>query len=562
MKRYILFFVSLLLLASGCGKDDTTPVRPIPEEYRGVTLHALASRSVADEHWIELDTTEIYISEDGKTFSFSLNGEGGHQGTIRSLSSGENQTIEFISDEGLFEQKVSVISRDANHILGTVGEGDQQEEWLFVVSGENVTGLVVNDVALPLSGAKVVVNSNGSRLGVIESNDYGFFGVDNQMDGFSELATVSEIVVLKEGFSDNDQVVQVGSQYVVEMQEGQSGLNFGTVYGYVKDVETEEPLADIALSYGAGTNIVYTNQEGYYEMQVPVTADKVFTLNENFEIVEKAVSLESLEQVQVDFSLLELGSRVSGNIIDVKGDGVGGVKVLCKNKFGAIVASSISGVDGSFEFEFIPDEVYLISARLQGMQFIPGQQLIPVLGENVSGVKFKGIADGTTGVGGKITQSADNNPIEGVKVSCGSTTTFTDSNGYYLMEVEETGSSVMVAEMDGYMPRFMEVNVSSGQLTNGNMSMAPPSSGVSYTLYGKIMNEQSSPVVGATVSTLNGGQTISDASGVYSIQVQVYDEGQQYLMVSCEKTGYNPFSGFFLISPQAVSAINLYLQSQ
>ncbi|WP_291855675.1 carboxypeptidase regulatory-like domain-containing protein [Marinilabilia sp.] len=473
MKKYLLYVTVLVFFFSGCGKDDSEPNVALRETFKGEELQLMASRKSGNSEWTALSGISVSISEDGFFFTLNQNNGNACEGSVDWRSENGKPKAYFKGENDTCSFDITIIDYDSNHLVGELSWEENLQEWLLVSGTDNIKGLVVDRVGNPLLGARVVVKAFHEKIGVLETDEFGYFGFNSQTPGFENLEGANNIVVYKEGFEDGRREVSPGAQYFMVLDEGLSGLNEGIVYGYVSDADGGEPLAGITVSYGDGSDVVYTNSEGYYEISVPTSENSVYAYGESHEKKTNSVSVEMQTDVQVNFSLLRSGSSMTGTVLNIDAVGVGDVRVTCKDRNGAIVDTYSTTSDGAFVFEHLKDGVYLVSVSVSGMQFIPAQQLVAVLGSDVSGVMFKGIANGKTGIGGNVNHAIDGSPLGGVLVICGSSSAVTDSNGYFVMEIEGSGSMAVTVAKDGFDPRYLQVPITSGQLVYITLSLSP-----------------------------------------------------------------------------------------
>ncbi len=567
MKRYILFLIALVFFASGCGKEDPVSVRSFADFYKGKVLQTVASRGIETNEWSGFENVTIVVSEDGKNYVLNPGEEESGKGSIIWRHKNGVHTVDFVNEENVDESGdesvelgMTFIEHDENHVIAEVQWGQIEKEWLLVAGEDNLKGLVVDQEGAPLAEVIVKVSSDAGEIGEVVTDEFGYFGVNKKMPGFEDLSESNGIVLLLKGYADEKKEVAPGEYFLIKMQKGKSSLDHGKVYGYITDSETKDPLNGVAVSYSSGNDVAYTDNQGYYEIMVPFSEKSVSVFVEGYEEKNSSVSLENSDQVQLDFSLIQAGSTVAGEIKNINSQGLEGVSVLFKNKDGVIVDSFTSDGEGGFSFKHIVDGVYLMSVSKSGMQFVPPQQLVPVTGQNISDVKFIGIAQGETGVGGKVLSKNSYKPVEGVVVTCGNASAISDVNGYYVMEVEKPGSSFVLTSKEGFMPRYQEVLITQDLLKYNNMTIAPESSGVIHTLQGYVYDDVSmEALANVEITIADGFTTTSNSTGYYAVEMMVYDESSQFVPVTCEKSGYETYSDFISISLTGVEYRTLYL---
>ncbi|RCW29336.1 carboxypeptidase regulatory-like domain-containing protein [Marinilabilia salmonicolor] len=473
MKNYLLFFTVFVFFFSGCGKDDSEVNVVLRETFKGEDLQLMAVRESGNSSWTVQSDRSVTISEDGSRFIFYENQANVSEGTVAWRKEGGKTKASFKSDVDSLSFNITIFSYDSEHLTGEILWEEELQEWLMVTSTTRLKGVVVDHAGNPVPGASVVIKASHEQVGVLETDEFGFFGVNADADGFVNLQEADNIVVYKEGFADHSRDVSPGGHYFLVMDEGDSNFGDGIVYGYVTDAGSGKPLDGIAVSYGNGTEVVYTDPEGYYELSVPTSEPSVYAFGEYHERKTVDVTIEEFTDVRVDFILTSSGFSLSGNVLDVNNAGVTGVQVLCKDKNGVIVDTYTTAADGAFVFEHLENEVFLVSVSVTGMQFFPAHQLVPMLGADVSDISFTGIANGSTGIAGNITNSDSGAPLTGVLVVCEGSSTLTDSNGYFVMEAKSTGKTTVSLAKDGFQPRYLQVPITSGQVIYITASLTP-----------------------------------------------------------------------------------------
>jgi hypothetical protein len=472
MKNYLLYVTVLVFFFSGCGKDDSEPIA-LRETFKGEELQLMASRKSGNSEWTVMSNRSVTIAEDGSSFIFYEGQANVSAGSVDWRSESGKSKVYFKSDVDSLSFSITIFSYDSEHLIGELLWEEELQEWLMVTSTDRLKGLVVDRSGNPVSGANVVVKASHEHIGFLETDEYGFFGVNTDTDGFNNLPEANKIVVYKEGFEDCSRDVSPGGYYFIVLDEGESNLDEGIVYGYTTDLVSGKPLDGIAVSYGNGSEVVYSDSQGYYELSVPTSESSVYAFGEYHEQKTVDVIIEEFTDVRVDFSMTSSGYTITGNVLDIYDVGVSDVQVMCKDKNGVIVDIYTTSADGTFVFEHLGNEVFQVSVSVAGMQFFPAHQIVPMLGADVSDVSFTGIANGTTGIAGNITSSVTDAPLEGVLVVCGDSFSITDSKGYFVMELEGSGSMTVTVAKDGFDPRYLQVPITSGQLIYITLSLSP-----------------------------------------------------------------------------------------
>jgi hypothetical protein len=566
MKRYFLFLVVLVFIASGCGKDAPRSVPSFADFYEGDVLQTLASRDIESLKWEDFDKVSIVVSEDGSRYTLIQDGEQIGKGDIAWSYNNGVHTVEFVDDAGdaTDELRFTFVRNDNDHIITEVQWGQDHKEWVLVAGEDNIKGLVVDQEGVPLLAATVLINSDAGKVGEVVTDDYGYFGVNQELSGYEHVAEVNQLLVYLEGYVDQNKRVTPGGKYFIAMPEGKSGLNHGKVYGYITNANTDKPLVgmDITVTYGSGNDVVHTNSQGYYEVLIPFSEESFSVFTAGYEEENGSFSFENSSRVQVDFTLQPTGSSVSGKVKDINSLGLADADIILKNKEGVIIDRNSSNGDGTFSFQYVFDGVYQISISKPAFQFVPKYQMVAVTGADVFDIPFIGMADGKTGIGGRVLNQDDSSPVEGVVVTLGNLSATSDANGYYIMEVEDNGNQMVTLEKDGFRTRYEEIFIVDKQLSYENFTIAPPSSGISSTLYGYVYDTATNdPLVGAHVVESSGVEAYSDQNGRYSMEIKVYNEqGPQYIKVTCDQSDFATFSEFFNFTPLENTPHNIYME--
>lgn len=102
----------------------------------------------------------------------------------------------------------------------------------------------------------------------------------------------------------------------------------GTIYGYVTDASTGQPIANAAVSV-SGVGTVYTDSQGYYQISVPAGTYTVTASASGYISQSQNVTVNSGLSVQVDFQLQPVQTTVKK--VAVIGDVYGEIANLLSN---------------------------------------------------------------------------------------------------------------------------------------------------------------------------------------------------------------------------------------
>jgi len=546
MKKFILIFGVIALLFVSCEDEEDRPISPLPMELSDTGWRTRAARLVGEENWREFNYISIWA---GREYYTVEQGDGFRsEGSFNWYMEGGVQKLKLQSDDRDFDLEFDIVRYDRNHIIARINWGSNYEEWIFYNIQENMSGLVLDkNTSEPLRNVHLFLKANDDIVSTLRSDEYGYFGFERYDFDNQGVGEINKLHFATEGYEDVSQFAGFGQFYFIKMQEGESGLNFATISGRVIDEKSQQGIANAEVSFGDDENAVSTDSYGNYEIRVPVGSTELIATADGYDAISNPLDLEGMQEYTIDFTMPLAGVALGGSISVIGGGSVQGANMELTNENEEVVESLTADVNGNFNFEGVPDGLYVVSASLGGMQFIPSEQFVQVSGNDITQVHFFAMATGKTGLGGQVTLwNDDETPVEGVQVSCGSYSYTTGADGYYLMELDETGSKIVKGEKSGFIDRYKEVNIYDGNLVQQNLSLATFDEGVPFKITGRVTAD-GNPVEGAVVRVPNNEQTTSDANGEYELTITVYDESIiQYVEIVCEKSGYE--SGSVILS--------------
>ena len=205
---------------------------------------------------------------------------------------------------------------------------------------------------------------------------------------------------------------------------------------------------------------------------------------------------------------------VSGTVVDENSEAIAGAKVSLDGKdvttdaYGAFAFTVEEGFSGN------------ITATAEGFTFDP--VALSKVSANLTEKNLVGkVVKQTVTISGTVTDQ-NSTALSGVKVSVQDQTATTNAQGEYTLTVEKGFSGKITATLDGY--EFEEIVV-----RNATADKTEDFTGTkvitSVTITGKVLDENSKGISGATVSA-NGKTATTDAKGVYSLVVSVGFSGK------------------------------------
>lgn len=322
-------------------------------------------------------------------------------------------------------------------------------------AGSEVTGRVVDDAGAPVASASVVLRKPGSfqRLEATSGAD-GSFRIAAVPDGSYDARAT------KEGFAPSESVqvtVTGGSAGSIELRLARGGAIVGRILG----VETAD-LARLRIMAQGGRGMpsigrvepdasyrIDNLREGEWQVRAELPGTGLYA--------EGTVRLEpGASEARLDLEMkrgLELSGRVRRNGVPASGQPV--------SLRGAGMAMSQTDADGRFRFEGLPAGSYVLQLV---DSFFRALHEEPVELEADREITI----DLTTGdITGRVVDAAGAAPLEGVTVellragggAMGGTAQ-SDSRGLFVLRGVAEGSWRLRAQLDGYTPAEVDVQVS------------------------------------------------------------------------------------------------------
>ena len=568
MRYFSLFFLFTILFTS-CEKEEEPEISPLPHQLRGTILKSAVSREPGETRWVIDDYMVFFISDDGKYYSMDQGSERICEGSINWHMEDGDEILEFNSEDGANDRIFKVIEMDENHLLGEIEWGNTYKEYLFSAGESNLAGVVMDASSYePLTNAYVIVKEEqGDDYHTITSvytDKNGYFGIHSK--NFSELFNASHVSIYEENHADiAEKEIRVDLEsthfYHFKMEQGESSLNKGWVYGTVKDEKTGTPIADAEISYDDPSETVKTSMEGEYEILVPEGFHVITASHEDYQSLSQNIAVNSLQRQSLNFLLKPAGSGVTGSVITSGGSGVGNAVMELEDENGSSVVQVTSESDGTFSFEGIPDGTYVINISVEGMQVIPQNYPLTVSGGNVSDIQFLAVPEGTTAIGGRVTGWDDDSPVANTSMSVLETSTSSNSGGYYLMELSTTGSKILKASKANYINRYKEVNIKDGELLQKNLNLATEGNGANFTFYGTVRDSDTGDGLGGVNIEVEGhGSTTTASDGTFSIDLEVYDETiNQIIYYTSELNGHETEGSYLFFYIDTYFGTDIYM---
>jgi hypothetical protein len=543
MRHICIFTLLLALLITSC-EEEEIPINPLPSMYHNMTLQTRLEHQLGENTWTAYSYVTIFIGSEGKYCTVNEGNDNSFPGSINWHMEDGIQKFNITSDDRNNERNFTVNRYDENHLLVEIDWGPERQEWLLTTGRGALTGAVTDDQGYPLQNATVMVKDHDDIIGQVQTDSYGYFGINTQSLGFAGLFDANNVIVYKEDKEDAEADINVNEGgctfYLFSMNEGISSLNFGTVTGTVTD-EDGNPLEDVTVNYNGGPNPVSTDSNGEFTIQVPLGLNTLTATLDGYDPESQSITIESLGEYQEDFIMAVSGYNLDGSVTSASGTAISGATLTFEDEYGNTITTAASGADGTFSFEGVEDGIYILSISATGWNIIPNNYPVAVQGGDILDIHFLALEEGKTGIGGQVIHwDDDESPVAGAQISATGNTTQSSTDGYYILELQNSGVVIVESIKEGFLNRYVDNNMSPNEFDYFNIDMAPPASTVDGNVEGYVWDSSTGdPIYEATIDVVDNNQTTSDNTGHYSINIDIYDEGvAQIIKVVTSKTGY------------------------
>jgi len=323
------------------------------------------------------------------------------------------------------------------------GYGDETVQSPFLDTGESWThdfdlpllpallsGHLSDDVGLAVTGATLLFTGAESRSTVTDAS--GDYELGLQPGNYT--LDIAEL-----GYDPHQQGIDVvqGSQTLDVVLTAR----FASLGGRVLS-ETDEPLAGVALSASSptGGGSASSNADGYYFFpRLPADDYELELQKPGYAVLLASVSLAADENAEHDWQLASLGGTLAGSVENATGQPLASVSLQVRDD-GQLIAQTLSGADGSFLVEALPDDVPLsLSASMAGYSadsenpltglIAPAEGLLFVLAAN-TGLVQGHVRDAATGAG-----------IDGAEIQVD------DGEGFYGQTQSDESGAFLIADL-------------------------------------------------------------------------------------------------------------------
>ena len=216
-----------------------------------------------------------------------------------------NKTVN-VNDEGFF--KIPLDPGNYTLLFQAWGYQSLEVQVTVIVLNGTIAGFVYDAItSQPIQGALVTaVEANETAV----TDENGWFQLSVQPGTYTVVADA-------EGYLPSQQQVQVGENETVIVEFQLTPSQPGTIYGYVVDANTSQPIANatVTASGPLGTYETTTDENGYYELNVTAGNYTVTATAPGYLAGQATVIVAPGQAIEVNFTLTPiLPTVVIGNI--------------------------------------------------------------------------------------------------------------------------------------------------------------------------------------------------------------------------------------------------------
>jgi PKD repeat protein len=283
-----------------------------------------------------------------------------------------------------------------------------------------------------------------------------------------------------------------------------------SVTGAVTNVKTGSPLAGAKVSLGGSSTTA--DSTGHYSFSNVAQGAYVLTASAPG-YLSRSYNTSVTSGTLTQNVALSTAGVLQGKVSNGSGVGVAGATVSIS---GGALSSSFSAATssgGSYNFGWVPIGTYTVTATASGYASSFSSTSINTGQTTTLNVLLSTAA---ASINGRVTSAADGHALAGAKVSTGSATTTTDTNGNYTLSSVAAGSYTITASSTGRLPASTTISLTAGSQLVHNFQLS--TAGV---LKGKISTSGGSGVGGVRITFTGGAfnstnSVIADASGDYN----------------------------------------------
>ena len=355
------------------------------------------------------------------------------------------------------------------------------------VTTGTITGTVTNTAGAPVQGASVTSGGNGAITGsdgaYSLSAPAGTATVTAALSGYQSASTT---VTVTSGASTTASTLQLAP------------INPGNVTGHVVD-SNNNALAGATIT-AAGLNTTTAADGSYALNNLPAGTTTINASLTGFQNGSTSVTVVAGTTTAAPTITLVSGSgTITGTVTSSSGAAISGASV------GYGGGTTTTNTSGGYTLTGVPTGTVQLVASASGFQSVT--QAVTVNGGATSTANFT-LSPATGGtVTGKVTNISNGALLSGATVSWSGGSTTTNTSGVYTLSNVTAGTQGITASKTGYLPRTLNVGVTSGATATLNIPIATAGK-----ITAKVVTSTGAVVSGATI-TIKGGVIATTVTG-------------------------------------------------
>ncbi|MBX0356899.1 carboxypeptidase regulatory-like domain-containing protein [Halobacillus sp. Nhm2S1] len=466
---------------------------------------------------------------------------------------------------GTYTLRTSAPGYQTSFLGFTVEQGDTVTQDVTLVDQPGSLSGSITDGASgdAIEGATVqVVNQSGVTVASVLTDATGSYTVGNIPPG-SYTVTISQM-----GYAV-ETVGAIISPGTATTLVAQLTRNAGDLEGVVEN-EAGQLLSNATVQLllnGVAIASTLTNASGQFSF--PNLEPGNYTVRASavdYQTQVLGAQINEGEITVVDFSLLQQPGSLEGTIMDNSMGAIPGAVITARADEGnVVVATGVTDDTGFYTIPQLAPGTYNVTVTAQNYQSI--SQGVFIESSMTSTADFT-LSPTPVSITGTVINSQTGDPLTGTEIEVrildvnGAViqTTFTDTNGDYLVDQLAPGTYTVFASLSGYQTNFSSVTIPPGGMENVIIGMIPNPGTVTGTI-----NSQTSgdPVPGAVVKVIDQNNVqldsvVADQNGQYTISG--LPPGSYSIVASAE--GFETKVGGAIVLSGSTSVVDLSLEEQ
>lgn len=394
----------------------------------------------------------------------------------------------------------------AGQISGvTLVPGDFIENVNFVLTPNPgaIEGFVSNaQTGDPIAGAISIIRLTGGS-GVVVANDV------TDSDGFYSVAGLAPgtytVTASKTGFGTASVGAVVFSNTVTSANL-QLSPNTGAISGIITDLQGSPIL-------GMGVQIGVYDQSGSLVKTLLAQSDGSYTVLDllpgsytlvitapNFAAAAIGAIVVSDQTTQANVALIPNQAAITGQVLNTgTGDAINGALITVTDSNGLVLASAVSGIDGSFTIQNLPPATLLISAVAQGFG---ADSKAVLLSPGQIGTTTLSLTPNPGTLTGSVVNGLNNQPIPGAVLQVFdftgalAATVLSNDNGFYQVQNLAPGTYRVIASAANFGSAAQDAAIASNAVTTLLFQLQPNPGSITGTVYN---GQTGAPIQNASV---------------------------------------------------------------